>query len=76
MRETNRGSKPDRFGLVAALLGALVFLAVITVTLPPLTRWLDTLIVMTTLFAPVVVAGILYTRIDRRGGWSSRHRLK
>lgn len=76
MREANRESKPDRFGLIAALLGALVFLAVLVVTLPPLVRWVDTLIVMTTLFAPVVVAGLLYTRIDRRGGWSSSRRLK
>lgn len=45
MRGANRGSQPDRFGLIAASLGALVFLAVLAVTLPPLTRWLDTLIV-------------------------------
>jgi uncharacterized membrane protein len=76
MRRANRGSQPDRFGLIAALLGALVFLAVLVVTLPPLARWLDTLIVMTTLFAPVIVAGLLYTRIDRRGGWSPRRRLR
>lgn len=76
MRGANGRGRPDRFGLIAALLGGLIFLAALAFTLPPLARWLDTLIVMTTLFAPVIFAGLLYTRIERRGGWSPTRRLR
>ncbi|WP_047864267.1 hypothetical protein [Rubrobacter aplysinae] len=76
MRGANGRARPDRFGLIAALLGGLIFLAALAFTLPPLTRWLDTLIVMTTLFVPVIVAGVLYNRIEHRGGWSPTRRLR
>lgn len=76
MHDTNRGSGPDRFGWIAAVVGALVFLAVLAITLPSLSRWLDTLIVMASLFCPVIVAGLVYHRTERRGGWSHTSRLR
>jgi Flp pilus assembly protein TadB len=76
MHDTNRRGRHDRFGLIVALVGALVFVGMLALTLPPLSRWLDTLIVMATLFCPVIVAGLLYNRIERRGGWSHTSRLR
>ena len=76
MNDANGRSRPDRFGLMVALAGALVFVVVLVLTLPPLSRWADTLIVMATLFCPVIVAGLLYERIERRDGWSHRNRLR
>lgn len=76
MHDANRRSRHDRFGLIVALVGALVFVGMLALTLPPLSRWLDTLIVMATLFCPVIVAGLLYNRIERRGGWSHTSRLR
>jgi hypothetical protein len=76
MHDANRRSEPDRFGLIVALVGGLIFVGVLAFTLPYLSRWLDTLIVMAALFCPVVVAGLLYNRIERRGGWSLTSRLR
>jgi hypothetical protein len=76
MHDANRRSRPDRFGLIVALVGGLIFVGVLAFTLPYLSRWLDTLIVMAALFCPVVVAGLLYNRIERRGGWSLTSRLR
>lgn len=76
MQDPNGREHPDRFGLIVALAGVLSFVGVLALTLPPLSRWLDTLIVMATLFCPVVVAGLLYHRIERRGGWSHTSRLR
>ncbi|MGF1472977.1 MAG: sodium:solute symporter family protein [Rubrobacteraceae bacterium] len=69
-------SRPDRFGQVAVLVGTAAFMAVLAFTLPPLSRWFDTLIMMAALFAPVVVAGLIYTKIERGGGWSLMRRLR
>jgi hypothetical protein len=76
MHDANRRSGPDRFGLIVALVGGLIFVGVLAFTLPYLSRWLDTLIVMAALFCPVIVAGLLYNRIERRGGWSLTSRLR
>ena len=76
MHDANRRSRPDRFGLLVALVGGLFLVGVLAFTLPPLSRWLDTLIVMAALFFPVIVAGPLYNRIERRGGWSHTNRLR
>ena len=69
-------SRPDRFGHIAMLVGAMVLATILAFTLPPLSRWLDTLIVMASLFAPVIVAGLIYIRIERRGGWKQTRRLR
>ena len=76
MHDANRRSRPDRFGLIVALVGGLIFVGVLAFTLPPLSRWLDTFIVMAALFCPVIVAGLLYNSIERRGGWSLTNRLR
>ena len=76
MHDANRRSRPDRFGLIVALVGGLIFVGVLAFTLPPLSRWLDTFIVMAALFCPVIVAGLLYNWIERRGGWSHTNRLR
>jgi hypothetical protein len=76
MQDANRRSRPDRFGLIVALVGGLFFVGVLAFTLPPLSRWLDTFIVMAALFCPVIVAGLLYSGIERRGGWSHTNRLR
>ena len=76
MQDANRRSRPDRFGLLVALVGGLFLVGVLAFTLPPLSRWLDTFIVMAALFCPVIVAGLLYNGIERRGGWSHTNRLR
>lgn len=74
--DDNSRSRPDRFGQVAALIGTVVFVTILIFTLPPLSRWLDTLIIMTSLFAPVIVAGLIYISLERKGGWSHTRRLR
>ena len=76
MHGANRRRQLDRFGLIVALVGGLIFVGVLAFTLPLLSRWLDTFIVMAALFFPVIVAGLLYNGIERRGGWSHTNRLR
>lgn len=66
----------DRFGCLAAVAGTLTLIAILAFTLPPLLRWWDTLVVMASLCLPAIAAGLIYERIERRGGWSQSRRLR
>lgn len=67
---TSPGSaKRDRFGLVAAAAGALLYVAAIVFFVLPLSQRLDTFLIVSFLFVPAVVGGLLYNRIEGRGGW-------
>lgn len=57
-----------QIGWFAAATGNLTLIAV-------LMRWLDTLLVMVSLFAPAIVAGLVYAAIERRG-WDRSRRLR
>lgn len=62
-------SRRDRFGLVAAAVGALLYVAATIFFVLPLSQQLDTFLIVSFLFVPAVVGGFVYDRIERRGGW-------
>lgn len=73
-RSERRG--PDRFGEITVILGTLLYIAAIVFFVLPLPEKLDTFLVVSWVFAPVVVGGLIYARIERSGGWSQSRTLK
>ncbi|MBA2692755.1 MAG: hypothetical protein H0U65_09715 [Rubrobacter sp.] len=77
MSEERQGRRRvDRFGFLATVAGALILVAILAFTLPPLLRWWDTLVVMVSLCLPAIAAGLVYEWIERRGGWDQSRRLR
>ena len=70
MTEEDRVIKRDRFGIVAAAVGTLLYVAAIVFFVWPLTQKLDTFLIVSYLFVPAIVGGLIYDRIERAGGWS------
>lgn len=75
MADENR-TRRDRFGVTITVLGILTVLAAIFFFVLPLDRWVDTLVALILVFAPAIVGGLIYTRIERHGGWDPNRRLK
>lgn len=64
-----QGSPRDRFGMFAAACGLLLYIAAIGFFVLPLEQKTDTFLMVSFLFLPAIVGGILYERIDRNTGW-------
>lgn len=64
--------RPDRdtFGLMASVSGAVLYAAAIVFFVLPLEQKLDTFLVVSYLFVPAIIGGLLYNRIERAGGWT------
>lgn len=62
-------NKPDRFGLGVVVCGSLLYLAATVFFVWPLAQKLDTFLIVSFLFVPAIVGGLLYSRIERSGGW-------
>lgn len=59
----------DRFGIVAAVGGVVLYVVAIVFFVLPLEHRLDTFLIASYLFLPAIVGGIVYDRITRAGGW-------
>lgn len=70
MTEEDGVVKRDRFGMIAAAMGTLLYIAAIVFFVWPLTQKLDTFLIVSYLFIPSIVGGFIYDRIERAGGWS------
>lgn len=63
------GKKPDRFGVGVVVGGSLLYVAATVFFVWPLAHRLDTFLIVSFLFVPAIVGGLLYSRIERSGGW-------
>lgn len=59
----------DRFGLLAAGCAVVLYAAATVFFVLPLAHKLDTFLIVSYLFVPAIVGGLVYDRIDRSGGW-------
>lgn len=77
-RNGHRGDRRnfDRFGEITAAVGTLLYIAAIVFFVLPLPSKLDTFLVVSWVFAPVIVGGLIYAKIERSGGWSQSRTLK
>jgi uncharacterized membrane protein HdeD (DUF308 family) len=74
MNDRNTRAGGDRFGEITAIVGVVLYVAAIVFFVLPLSRKLDTFLVISWLFVPAIVGALIYMKIERSGGWSqSRH---
>ena len=64
-----QNARKDRFGISAAACGLLLYIAATVFFVLPLEQKMDTFVMVSYLFVPAIIGGLLYERISRTRGW-------
>lgn len=67
---------PSSFGVVVAVVGALLFFITIIVFVAPLPDKLDTALVVAWLFVPGIVGGLIYAKMERDHSFDEHRPLR
>lgn len=67
--------KKDRFGIIAAITGTVLYIIAIIFFVTPLEKKADTFFAVSWVFCPAIIGSLIYDKIERAGGWSSSRRL-